>query len=263
MSLSTTIDAVKQQDEPESPEKMRPRTFLERQPYILVYGAIISLFSPAATAYQLCCLYHIRPVMSELLRMSFVIFPHQTALKALQMIASTPVKEYLNPWAAFAVVGVLQGGVYGQANVYFSKAMELGKVATMKGIFRGSVFAGLRDTVSQGIPFMCSKNFQNAVIDPIWATPADDADAAKTKHFVSVIITSVMATYMSQGLHNCQIAMQADQSLGYIRAVRSVFHLHGFKFLIKGAEARVGLLLLVNVLNDVLLKPAWSPVKEK
>jgi len=193
--------------------------------------------------------------------MSFAIFPHQTALKSLQMNASTPVKEYLNPWAAFAVVGVLQGGVYGQTNVYFSKALELGKIATMKGIFRGSAFAGLRDTVSQGVPFMYSETFRQTVVDPVWTTPAEDTVAADAKHFVSVISTSVMATYMSQGLHNFQIAMQADQSLSYGQAVRSVFQQHGLKFLIKGAEARVGLLLLVNVLNDWLLKPAWSPVK--
>jgi hypothetical protein len=49
--------------------------------------------------------------------MSAAIFPHQTALKLLQMNTATPVKEHLNPWAAFAVVGVLQGGVYGQVSL--------------------------------------------------------------------------------------------------------------------------------------------------
>ena len=34
----------------------------------------------------------------------------QTLLKAAQMNLCTPVKEYLNPWAAFAMVGVLSSG---------------------------------------------------------------------------------------------------------------------------------------------------------
>lgn len=66
---------------------------------------------------------------------------------------------------------------------------------------------------------------------------------------------------MSQGLHNCQITMQADQSLGYASAVRTVFQQHGIRALIRGAEARVGLLLIVNLLNELLLKPAWAPVE--
>jgi len=43
-------DAALQLKERESSVKMRPRTFLERQPYIVAYGAVISVFSPAATA---------------------------------------------------------------------------------------------------------------------------------------------------------------------------------------------------------------------
>ena len=54
--------------------------------------------------------------------------------------------------------------------------------------------------------------------------------------------------------------MQADQSIGYGQAVRTVFKEHGLMGMIRGAEARVGLLLIVNVLNDLLLKKAWSEV---
>jgi hypothetical protein len=88
---------------------------------------------------------------------SATIFPHQTMLKAAQMNASTPVKEHLNPWAAFAVVGILQDGVYGQANVHFSKVLGIGsKTASLAGVFRGSGFSACRDMLSQGLPFMCS-----------------------------------------------------------------------------------------------------------
>ena len=238
----------------------RPRTFAERQPFIFAYGGAISVVSPAATAYQLCRLYKIKATSSQLFRMSFAIFPHQTALKAIQMNASTPVKEYLNPWAAFAAIGVLQGGVYGQCNVHFSKALQLGKVASLSGVFRGSGFAGIRDSVSQGVPFMCSDSVRRNVFDKMYETNEEDTQINTIKHWSSVLSTSVVATYMSQGLHNCQIAMQADQSLGYADAVKTVMRQHGLMGMIKGAEARVGLLLIVNVLNELLLKPAWAPV---
>ena len=35
-----------------------------------------------------------------MVRLAATIFPVQTLLKAIQMNASTPIKEYLNPWAA-------------------------------------------------------------------------------------------------------------------------------------------------------------------
>ena len=92
------------------------------QPYLLAYGAAISLVSPAASAHQLLKLFPKTPVPTPvLLRTSLAIFPHQTLLKTAQMNLCTPAKEYFNPWAAFAVVGVLQGCVYGQANVHFTR----------------------------------------------------------------------------------------------------------------------------------------------
>lgn len=73
-------------------------------------------------------------------------------LKALQMNASTPAKDYLNPWAAFAVVGVLQGVVYGQANIHFTRTLKLVEhvpTMTLAGVMRGSAFAAGRDMISQ------------------------------------------------------------------------------------------------------------------
>jgi hypothetical protein len=238
---------------------LRPKTFAEKQPYIVGYGAAISCISPLASSYQLSKLYNLKPTTPQLLRMSAQIFPQQVLLKAIQMNASTPVKEHLNPWAAFAVVGVLQGAVYGQANVHFSKALQLGKTASLLGVFRGSGFAAVRDTLSQGVPYMCSDAVRANVLDPVWKDNGDKTSQS-IKQWTSVISTSIVATYMSQGLHNCQITMQADQSLGYVQAIKSVLKQHGIKGMIRGAEARVGLLLVVNVLNELLLKPAWAPV---
>jgi hypothetical protein len=52
--------------------------------------------------------------------------------------------------------------------------------------------------------------------------------------------------------------MQSDQSLGYLQTVRTLWAQNGFGLFIRGAEARIGLLLVVNVLNEAVLKPAWE-----
>ena len=251
----------------ENATTIRPRTWVERQPYLIGYGAAISLVSPAATAYQLCRLYHITKSPVELWKLSAAIFPHQTVLKAVQMNASTPVKEHLNPWAAFAVVGILQGGVYGQCNVHFSRVLQLGTTAvSLRGVFRGSGFAALRDMLSQGVPFCGSGYVQKHLLDPYFPTPTTTTTeqevswANSVKQWTAVLSTSVVATYLSQGLHNGQIAMQSNANLGYVSAVRTIWQQHGIAMLYRGAEARVGLLLLVNGLNEILLKPAWAPV---
>ena len=84
---------------------------------------------------------------------------------------------------------------------------------------------------------------------------ASDSDLAKmAKKWGSLILTSIGATVASQGLHNGQLRMQSDQSLTYARALRSLVNQFGPSFLWRGAEARVGLLLVVNVLNELILK---------
>jgi len=206
------------------------------------------------------------------------ILPHQTLLKVAQMNASTPVKEHLNPWAAFAVVGILQGGVYGQSNVFFSQNLGIGKDVSLKGVFRGWGYAGARDMMSQGIPFVFAEKVRKNVLDQAWDTSdqpgklagdcskfflcilmfVSDGVADQIKQYAAVIGTSVVATYMSQGCHNCQITMQTDQTLGHLGALRKAYAANGLSLLYKGAEARVGLLLIVNVLNEVFLKKAWE-----
>ena len=244
----------------------RSRTTAEKQPYLLGYSACISLFSPIATAFQLCKVYNKSVPAPRLAALSARIFPHQTALKLAQMNAATPVKEYCNPWAAFFVVGVLQGGVYGQSNVHFARQLQLSSTASLKGMFRGSAFAGCRDSLSQGVPFVFSRTVESVVFDPIWqAVFSKDVTGSSdggVKRAVSVFSTSVAATFMSQGLHNCQIRMQAEQSLSYGGVVRTLQAEHGLRFLYKGGSARVALLLVVNGLNEMLLKPAWELIDD-
>ena len=142
---------------------------LTMQKYLFGYSAAISCVSPALTGYQLCKVYSRPTSVTSLARIGLGILPHQTALKALQMNAATPIKEHVSPWVAFGVVGVLQGGVYGQCNVTFSRALRLSQHVSLAGMFRGSAFAGLRDTISQGAPFMLSSHVQAGLVDPLLA----------------------------------------------------------------------------------------------
>ena len=81
-------------------------------------------------------------------------------------------------------------------------------------------------------------------------------------HWSAILSTSFVSTYLSQFFQNCQITMQANPSLGYIAAVKDLFARNGFAALYKGAEARVGLLIVANTLNELVLKPAWSDVED-
>ena len=47
------------------------------------------------------------------------------------------------------IVGVLQGGIYGNCNIYFAKQLGLAKTANYWGLFRGAAFAACRDMTSQ------------------------------------------------------------------------------------------------------------------
>lgn len=244
-------------------KKYRKRTFLEIQPYLFAYGAAISAFSPLSLIYQLSKLNPQVPMTTaRMIKYSAIVFPAQTLLKTIQMDIGTPVKEYLNPWAAFAVIGVLQGGVYGQANIYFSKEMKIATTTKLTGMFRGVLFAGTRDILSQGVPFMLSPYMRKYVFDPLFPTKADSSPVLEDfKYWGSVLTTSVFATIASQGCQNGQITMQSDQSLSYARAIKKLWNENGVKMFYRGAEARIGFLLIVTVLNQLLLKPAWAPVE--
>ena len=80
------------------------------QSYIALYSGIISTLSPSLTTLQLLKTFDRSISAKELATISVRIFPHQCFLKWAQMNAATPVKEHANPWLAFGVVGVLQGG---------------------------------------------------------------------------------------------------------------------------------------------------------
>ena len=44
--------------------------------------------------------------------------------------------------------------------------------------------------------------------------------------------------------------MQGNDKLSYINSIKNIWNNHGIKLFWKGAEARVGLLVIVNILNE-------------
>jgi len=234
--------------------------FQSRQGLLFCYSAGISCFSPPANLYMVKKLHgYTQPV--NWFRMCARIYPAQVGLRMVQVNLASPIKDNLNPWAAFAALGVLQGVVYGHANVTFAKALKLEGVHKLSpfGIVRGSGFAATRDLISQGIPFMLSKRFCTHVVDPILGEVAESNPFMQgVRHYASVLTLSAISTVVSHGLHNGQQVMQTHQELSYAQALSRLYKDHGIKFLYKGAQARVGLLMVTNVFNELFLKPAWQ-----
>ena len=138
-------------------------------------------------------------------------------------------------------------------------------------MFRGFPFAGVRDTISQGIPFMCSDWVRENLFLPYFFSKEkgsvkveDSPQIALVKHWVPVLFTSVAASVLSQWFHNCQMTMQADEALNHVGAVKRLWANNGIASVYRGVDARIGLLLVVCGLNEALLKPAWAgvPVSE-
>mmetsp|Transcript_31848 Transcript_31848/g.53731 ORF Transcript_31848/g.53731 Transcript_31848/m.53731 type:complete len:291 (+) Transcript_31848:76-948(+) len=264
--------------------RMRPRTMMETQPYLLGYSAVTSLIFPMSTIYNLGKLNPQIPVkFSRMASLSARVYPVQTFMRSLQMNASTHVKDQIDPWIAFALARVLQGGIFGQCNVYFSKQLGIAKSGvSVLATFRGFGCAAVRDVIAQGIPFMCGADVKRLLFDALLPTNkgneikenysersnvgmvglarCSDEGIDTIKHWAAISSTSVVTTYASQGLHNCLVVCTADQRLSLVEAMQLLWARHGLAALYRGAEARVGYLMVINVLNELLLKPAWSAV---
>lgn len=245
--------------------RRRPLTVLEMQPYLMGYSCALSFFAPLAMVYQLSALHpEVRVSPKKMFLVSVAIVPHQTILKMIQMNAATTVTKSMNHMAAFAMVGILQGAVYGQANIFFAKTLKIagrGTKLSIAGIFRGTGFAACRDVVSQGLPFVLAPKLRTGVFDKIWKSK--DAGAKSLKKWVSVFTVSIISTFASQIFHSSQTTMQADHSLSYKGALEDLWNRNGKSMFYKGAEARVALNIVVNLLNQLLLKKAWMGVEVK
>lgn len=198
------------------------------------YSLSISLFSPLSNLYQLSKLNNF-PLYNNI-KLCANIYPSQVFLRFFQIELSTEIKKISNPWIAFGSIGILQGLVYGHANIFFSKRLLLN--SSYNNILKGSFFAFGRDIISQGVPYMYSENLFN-------------------NKYLSVITLSVISTYLSQGIHNCQTTLQTT-NIRSINVIPYLYNKHNFSFLWKGVSGRMGLLLITNLLNEHFLKPCWK-----
>lgn len=194
---------------------------------IFYYSVGTGLIGAPVSLYQLIKLNGIYLTPWKFTTLCSRALPVHIAIKAVQIEVCTPFCQAFNPWVGFALSGIIQGGVYGQLNIFYSKALKINNNTKYIGCMRGWMFAALRDTGSQGIPYMFSNS---------WG---------------SLIILSIASTYLTQFVHNCQTMMHIYQDLGYSQAIQKTFK--DKKSLYKGAEARVGLLLVTNIMNDLFL----------
>jgi len=215
-------------------------TFREKHKMLIrlfQYGGAVSLVSNPIVGYQILRLYA-RPLTTDLALVSFRIWPTQTLLKAAQVATCLPLSEIGSPPLMFAAMGVLQGGVYGQAVLSFTKRWSLTSTPPrLRGLFRGSLFAAGRDSISQGLPWM--------VRIPLPPTSLGPSTHSKCE----VALTAGVATLLSQGLHNAQSVMQADQRLSHRDALVLLWKKHRLGGFFKGFEARIVLVVFVNLLN--------------
>ena len=93
----------------------------------------------------------------------------------------------------------------------------------------------MRDTISQGVPFMCSKAVQTRLVDPLLSmTPLPNTESSTGEAMCKVTASLLdvgSCDVCLQFFHNAQIKMQADHSLDYPRAVSTIWREHGAKVL--------------------------------
>lgn len=205
----------------------------EKYKYGFLYTLGLSSITPPLIAYNLNKIYS-QPVSPPWITGTFRMMPAQLAMRIAQLKVSTEIKERTNPWIAFSTIGIIQGFIYGHSITHWAKYMKL-PPNTSPNMFRGILFAASRDTISQGIPFAMSNYGLGAVIG-----------------------SSIISTTLSQGLHNCQSAMQLNNKLSYSMAVKKMFRIHGWKFLYKGVEARLTMMGAINIMNYLFLKKIWK-----
>mmetsp|Transcript_27225 Transcript_27225/g.64268 ORF Transcript_27225/g.64268 Transcript_27225/m.64268 type:complete len:326 (-) Transcript_27225:145-1122(-) len=237
----------------------RPLSFLELQPHLLVYSATVSSISPLVWGYQMAKLNPaVKTNIASILMMSLAVVPIQTMLKMFQLNVGTPITQKLNPWAAFAFMGMVQGGVTGQANVFFSRCFGIGNPQLLDA-FRGYPLAGTKEIIAQGLPFAFSDLMEKKLLDPLLPSKIF---SPTFKSAVALFSTSALGTVISQIGHNMQMTMVSNPALSYSAAAKQLWLSNGAGMFFSGAATRGGLMLLVNVLNECILKRAWQGVEE-
>lgn len=229
-------------------------------PYVS-HSLLLSTVSPVYNIYQLKKLYQLKLSFSQMAGGSLSLLPAQTILRIGQLSMASKLKKDLDPWCAFAGIGVMQGIVYGHANLFFARHLRLCRHPLHPLLVtRGSAFGAARDTISQGVPFMFHSDVKKCVFDPLW--PSEDQRVSRVKEGLAVVCTSGASTLASHFLHVCQTTMQCNPTLSYQSVWSSAFRAHGWAMCWNGAAGRMALLLVTNLLNYHFLTPIWTATDE-
>lgn len=188
----------------------------------LIYSGALSIATPLAMLYNLTKVGTPIPTCITIVKGVTRLFPGQALARCSQLYVATNIATTHHPILGFAFMGLTQGMIYNHCISHWLKTPNV-----FKGVTRGLGFAVPRDVVSQGIPYLSN-------------TP--------------LLPTSLTATMMSQGLHNCQVHMQTNPTVSYKGCIRSLYNQHGMSALYKGVGGRMGLITVTNFVNSYSLQ---------
>ena len=178
------------------------------------------------------------------------IFPQQILFRYGQLHASTLCKENISPIPTFGIIGILQGGVYGHSNLYFSKRLGITSDIKISDCFRGPVFAASRDIISQGVPFMLTEKVSETLFK----------ENSEKYHYPVLFAISALITSLSHPLYCMQLFAQNSRNKSQLQIAIEKCKTHRWSLFYKGIEARLVLLELTNLFNDIFLKDVWLDV---
>ena len=220
------------------------KTFgFEKERCILFHSTGLTFFSPLSSLYQVTRLYNLgNHILLKNIRYIPNIFPGQVLMRYGQSHIATECKDHLNPLPAFGLIGILQGGVYGHSNLYFSKKLGLIHDIKFQNYFKGPIFASSRDIISQGIPFYLMKYISQD----------------SPYYYPSLLGFSMGSTILSHPLHCMQLLNQTNPNTNQYQIAKEAITGRRWSLFYRGSESRLVLLFLTNLFNDIFLKNLWS-----
>ena len=211
---------------------------MEKELCFIKHSVVLTMFSPLASLYQTTSLFN-KPFWTNTRLVPF-IFPQQIFLRYGQLHLSTLSKENVSPIAAFGLIGILQGIVYGHSGLYFSKQLGLTHNVQISNYIRGPLFASSRDIISQGIPYFVSGQLE----DDLYFYP-------------KLLGISATSTVLSHPLHCLQTFNQNNPHISQLQVIKQFVPEYRFSLFYKGVLGRIMLLFITNISNDFFLRQVW------
>lgn len=221
-----------------------------RESLFLQHSMFISIFSPITSLYQTCKLFD-KPFMLNLKLVPRIFLP-QIALRYTQTYLSSTCKDVFNPVVAFGIIGILQGGVYGHSNLYFSDKLHISHNIHVRNYFKGPIFAATRDIVSQGIPFYLSPYICGYIHKNI------DRKLNTLEELLVLSSLSISTTYLSHPFHCLQTFIQNNPNNTQFNIAYEIINKYKWSLFYKGITGRLVLLLAINVSNHIFLRQLWN-----